>query len=235
MIRADTEARLGQFTELVATAVANEENRALLAESRRRVVAAADESRKRIERDLHDGAQQRLVGSIFKIKLAEEAIGDGSEDASKLIREACDSTEGALEELRELAQGIHPAVLATNGLEPALKVVARRSPIPVELEIRIEERLPERIEVTAYYVVSEALTNAAKHSAASVVQVLAERVDGRLRLSVRDDGVGGADASRGSGLIGLRDRVEAVGGSLSVTSLSQGGTQLEVELPFGPT
>ena len=233
-VRGDTETRMAQFTELVATAVANAESRALLAASRQRIVATADETRRRLERDLHDGAQQRLVHTIIALKLAGTALDQGSEKAEGLVHEALENAEGANEELRELARGIMPAVLTRNGLSPALEAVADRSPIPVALDVRTDGRLPERAEVTTYFVISEALTNAAKHSHASSVQVTVESIDGDVRLSIDDDGIGGADPARGSGLVGLRDRIEAIGGMLTVRSPSGGGTHLTVELPLTP-
>jgi signal transduction histidine kinase len=223
---------MGQFTELLATAVANAENRALLAASRERIVATADETRRRLERDLHDGAQARLVNTVVALKLAEKAIDQGSEKAEGLVHEALENAERANEELRELARGIMPAVLTRNGLGPALEAVAYQSPIPVTLDLRTDGRLPERAEVTTYFVISEALTNAAKHSHASAVHVRVDRFDGEVRLSIDDDGVGGADPSRGSGLVGLRDRVEAIGGTLKVQSPPGDGTHVTVELPL---
>ena len=230
----DLDTRLGHFTELVATACANAENRALLSASRRRIVATADETRRRIERDLHDGAQHRLVSTALKLKLAEQAFGDGPDDAAQLVREALENTESAIEELRELARGIHPAILSSGGLAPAIKALARRSPIPVVLDVRTDARLPEGTEATAYFVISEALTNAARHSDASQVTVTVDAVEGVARLSVDDDGVGGASPANGSGLVGLRDRVEAVGGTLTLHSPSGEGTHLTVDLPLSP-
>jgi signal transduction histidine kinase len=231
-VRGDTETRMAQFTELVATAVANAESRALLAASRQRIVATADETRRRLERDLHDGAQQRLVHAIVALKLAGKALDQGDEKADGLVHEALENAESANAELRELARGIMPAILTRSGLSPALEAVADRSPIPVVLDVRTDGRLPERAEVTTYFVISEALTNATKHSRASSVQVRVESIDGEVRLSIDDDGIGGADPARGSGLVGLRDRVEAVGGTLTVHSPSGGGTHLRVELPL---
>ncbi|MBV9001673.1 MAG: PAS domain S-box protein [Solirubrobacterales bacterium] len=231
-VRRDTETRMGQFTELVATAVANAESRALLAASRQRIVATADETRRRLERDLHDGAQARLVNTVVALKLAEKAIG--SEKAEGLVHEALENAERANEELRELARGIMPAVLTRNGLGPALEAVAYRSPIPVVLDLRTHGRLPEHAEVTTYFVISEALTNAAKHSHATAVHVTVEPIDGDVRLSIDDDGVGGADPARGSGLVGLRDRVEAIGGTLTVRSAAGEGTHVTVKLPMAP-
>ena len=230
--RPDTETRMGQFTELVATAVANADSRSELTASRRRVVAAADETRQRIERDLHDGAQQRLVQTMLTLKLAQRELGEDPENAAELVERALQSTESANDELRELARGIHPAVLTRGGLAPALKNVVRRSPIPVELDLRIDDQLPEHTQVTAYFVISEALTNAAKHSNASTVRVTVETIDGDARLSISDDGVGGADPARGSGLVGLKDRVEAAGGTLTVHSPPGEGTDLTIQLPL---
>jgi PAS domain S-box-containing protein len=201
-----------------------------LAMSRRRIVATADETRRRVERDLHDGAQQRLVTTILTLKRARQAVNGDSEDVAALIDQAVVSTERANDELRELARGIHPVILSTGGLAPALKGIARRCPIPVVLDLQTHDRFPERIEVTAYYVASEALTNAAKHSQASAVHVTVTVTDGEVRLSISDDGVGGADPA-GSGLIGLKDRVEAAGGTLTVHSPPGEGTHLTVELP----
>ncbi len=203
-----------------------------LAASRRRIVATADETRRRVERDLHDGAQHRLVQTILMLKRARHAVDAGSEDVAELIEEAVVSTESANEELRELARGIHPVALSTGGLSPALKGLARRSPIPVVLDLQTHGRLPERIEVTVYYVVSEALTNAAKHSKASAVQVAFAVTDGDVRLDISDDGVGGADPAGGTGLIGLKDRVEAAGGTLKVQSAPGQGTHLKIMLPL---
>ena len=203
-----------------------------LAASRRRIVATADETRRRVERDLHDGAQHRLVQTILTLKRARHSVDAGSEDVAALIEQAVVSTESANEELRELARGIHPVALTTGGLSPALKGIARRSPIPVVLDLQTHDRLPERIEVTVYYVVSEALANAAKHSEASAVHVAVAVTDGDVRLTISDDGVGGADPEGGTGLIGLKDRVEAAGGTLKVQSAPGKGTHLTVHLPL---
>jgi signal transduction histidine kinase len=229
---ADTEGRLAGFTDLVATAISNAESRSDLAASRARVVAAADETRRRIERDLHDGAQQRLVLLALQLRAAQAAVPP---ELGLLKAELSRSAEGlasVLEELREIARGIHPAILAEGGLGPALKTLARRSPIPVELDVRTGARLPERVEVAAYYVVSEMLTNAAKHADASHVEVDVATDDGVLHVSVCDDGAGGADPARGSGLVGLKDRVEALGGAISVQSPVGEGTAVDVELPI---
>jgi signal transduction histidine kinase len=196
-------------------------------------VATADETRRRIERDLHDGAQQRLVSLALQLRAVQSTVPPDLDGlASRLDRVAKGLTE-ALDELREFARGIHPAILGEGGLGPALRALARRSDVPVELDVRLARRLPEPLEVAAYYVVSEALTNAAKHSEASVVAVdVGEDGDG-LRIVVRDEGVGGADPAGGSGLVGLRDRVEALGGRMSLESPPGSGTSIRVELPLG--
>ena len=191
-----TEARLAAFTELIAMAIANAEAHDELSASRARVVASADETRRRIERDLHDGAQHRLVLTNLTLKRALQSANSDSGDVAELIKEAVVSTERAYDELRELARGLHPVILATNGLAPALKGIALRSPIPVMLDLQTHDRFPERIEVTAYYVTSEALTNAAKHSQASAVHVTLTATDGDVRLSISDDGIGGAGSGR---------------------------------------
>jgi signal transduction histidine kinase len=228
----DTEPRLAEFTELIATAIANAESRAELATSRARIVAAADQTRRRIERDLHDGAQQRLVSLVLQLRAAQGVappeLGTLGTDLDRAVAEA----RGALDELREIARGIHPSILAQGGLRPALEALAHRSPIPIELELRGEARLPEHIEVSAYYIVAEALTNAAKHARASTVTVEADASDAVLRLAVCDDGVGGAAFTRGTGLVGLKDRVQALGGRISLESPRGGGTSLRVELPL---
>ena len=181
---------------------------------------------------LHDGAQHRLVQTILTLKRARLSVDAGSEDVAELIEKAVASAESANDELRDLARGIHPVILATDGLAPALRGIARRSPIPVALDLQMHGRLPERVEVTAYYVVSEALTNAAKHSNATAVHIAVTVTDSEVRVSIGDDGVGGADLGNGSGLLGLNDRVEAAGGKLTVASPPGQGTHLTVELPL---
>jgi signal transduction histidine kinase len=208
-----------------------EKGRDELAASRARIVAAADETRRQIERDLHDGAQQRLVSLALELRATQAAVPPGGELEGQLARVA-EGLARAIDELREMARGIHPAILSEGGLGPALNVLARRSPVPVQLDVRAEGRLPERIEVAAYYVVAEALTNAAKHAHATVVDVDAVAVDGVLRLTVRDDGAGGADRAGGTGLTGLNDRVEALGGTIAVASPVGGGTSVDVTLPL---
>jgi signal transduction histidine kinase len=216
----------------LAVSLDNAQVYAELATSRARIVAAADQARRRIERDLHDGAQQQLVNTIITLKLARRALGDAAGQVAELVSEALENAERGIDEMRDLARGIHPRILSSGGLGPALETLTRRSPIPVTLDLRTDARLPERVEVTAYYLVSEALTNAAKHSNASVVQVTVDTIDGDLRLSISDDGVGGADPTSGSGLGGLKDRVEAIGGTLTVQSRPGQGTRLDVKIPI---
>ena len=229
-----TEVRLTGFTELVATAIANAEANAQLKASRARIVATADQTRRRIERDLHDGAQQRLVTLALQLREAQAEVPPQLDRLNAELNHVAVGLSSTLDELREIARGIHPVILAKEGLAPALKTLARRSSIRVKLDIRTQERLPEQIEVAAYFVISEALANAAKHARASVVHVQVEVTGGVLRLDVRDDGVGGADPARGSGLIGLRDRVEAVDGTFRVKSRHGEGTRLLIELPVRP-
>jgi signal transduction histidine kinase len=220
------------FTELIATAISNAETRTELTASRARVVAAADETRRRLERDLHDGIQQQLLTLALDLRGAEVLVPrDLDGDLRAQLHRIGDGLNDALDDLRELARGIHPAVLSEGGLEPALKALARRSAIPVELDLSVGARLPERVEVAAYYVASEALTNATKHARASTVEMQVGQRDGTLHLSINDDGVGGADPARGSGLIGLADRVAALGGTISVVSPAGKGTSLHVKLP----
>jgi signal transduction histidine kinase len=226
----DIEQRMTEFTDLVATAVANAQNRAELIASRARIVAASDEARRRIERDLHDGAQQGLVALALRLRSAAEVPHESDEIRTE-ITDVVAGLMGVVDELREISRGIHPAILSTAGLRPALRALGRRSAVPVDMDVRIDGQLPEPVEVGAYYVVSEMLTNAAKHAHASVVEVDAETSGGMLRVCVRDDGVGGADPLRGSGLVGLKDRIEALGGTFSMDSPAGGGTTVSCELP----
>ena len=227
-----TEGRLAKFTDLLATAIANAGARAELDASRARIVATADATRRRIERDLHDGAQQQLVSLALEIRAAQASAPPELGTLQVEMSHVVERVTGVGDELREIALGLHPAILAEGGLGPALKTLAHRSPIPVELDVRAEGRLPEPVEVAAYYVVSEALTNAAKYARASVVRVGVEERDRTLCVVVRDDGVGGADPVRGSGLLGLKDRAEAIGGTISLESPDGAGTSLVVELPL---
>jgi signal transduction histidine kinase len=228
----DTEPRLAAFTTLVATAIANAGAQTELKASRARIVASADETRRRIERDLHDGAQQRLVSLALRLRTAQAAVPPDLGQLSAHLDSVAGELTTALDELRETARGIHPTILTEGGLAPALKTLARRSPVPVDLRVQLEGRLPEPVEVTAYYVVSEALTNAAKHSGATAVAIEVELTDDAVRLAVSDDGTGGADPRRGSGLIGLKDRIAAAGGTLTVESPPGQGTRLVAELPL---
>jgi signal transduction histidine kinase len=227
----DTEERLRAFTELVAMAIANAESRAQLAASRARVVAAADETRRRIERDLHDGTQQRLISLALELRAAESRLPPEQRSPAEPWSRTAQGLTDVIEELREISRGLHPAILERGGLGPAVRAIARRSGVPVTLNLAVHDRLPQGVEVAAYYVVSEAMANAAKHAHASALDVDVA-VDGDdLRLRVSDDGVGGADAARGSGLIGLSDRIEAVGGRMQVASPLGGGTTLRATIP----
>jgi signal transduction histidine kinase len=227
----DTEARVADFTDLVATAIANAQAHAELTASRARIVAAADDARRRLERDLHDGAQQRLVSLGLQLRIAEASVPPELQPLREQISDVVDGLVGVSAEVQEISRGIHPAILSKGGLGPALKTLARRSTVPVELDLAVDQRLPESAEVAAYYVVAEALTNAAKHARASQLTVRAEAGDANLHLSIRDDGIGGADSSKGSGLTGLIDRVEAIGGKMAVSSQPGSGTSLLVEIP----
>jgi signal transduction histidine kinase len=226
----DTEQRMTEFTELVATAVANAQSRAELITSRARIVAASDEVRRRIERDLHDGAQQRLVTLALRLRSAAEPSSGRPELGAEIAGVAAELM-GVIDDLREISRGIHPAILSKAGLRPALRALGRRSAVPVELDVRVDGRLPEPVEVGAYYVVSEMLANAAKHARASMIQVDAETSGGTLRVRVHDDGIGGATPARGSGLLGLKDRIEALGGTFSVHSPAGRGTTVSCQLP----
>jgi signal transduction histidine kinase len=231
---ADTEARLAGFTELVATAIGNAEAQAALTASRARIVATADTTRRRFERDLHDGVQQRLVS--LALHLGGPIRAEVPPEADRLTAELdgiAAEIGGVLDELRELARGLHPVALAEGGLRSALKTLARRSAVPVRLDIRLDRRLPEPVELAAYYAVAEALTNAAKHAQATVVDVDVQAGEDVLHVRVRDDGCGGADpAAGGSGLVGLTDRVEALGGRLSLQSPPGAGTTVQIALPL---
>ena len=229
---ADTEQRMVDFTEIIAIAIANTESRSELAASRARIIAATDTSRRQLERDLHDGAQQRLVSLALELRNAEDAVpAELPVLRADMGRIAQELTE-VLDELREVSRGIHPAILSEGGLGPALRTLARRSGVPADVDMRTQTRFPEPVEVAAYYVVSEALTNTTKHAGASHAEIVVEERADSLRLCVRDDGVGGADPQRGSGLTGLRDRVEALGGSIHVNSPVGNGTVIQVFIPL---
>jgi signal transduction histidine kinase len=228
---AGTEGRLAGFTDLAATAIANAEAHDALTASRARIVATADATRRRFERNLHDGAQQRLVSLTLDVRAAEAALTAGTDGVAQQLDEVAAGMDGVLDDLREIARGLHPAILADGGLRPALKTLARRCAVTVELDIQVDRRLPEPIELAAYYTVAEALTNIAKYAHASAAEVDAAAKDGVLHVRVRDNGRGGADFSHGSGLLGLRDRAEALGGHLDLRSPLGAGTTLEIDLP----
>lgn len=229
---AGIEDQIAQFTELVATAISNAQARSDLAASRARIVAASDEAKRRIQRDLHDGAQQRLVSLGLGLRTAQKAVPPDNPGLKRELDGLADGIVEVLEELRQLSSGIHPAILSLGGLGPALKALARRSAVPVDLDIPRQARLPERVEVAAYFVISEALANTAKHAHAATARVHVELSDNVLQVQIRDDGVGGADPSRGTGLTGLTDRVEALGGRLDVSSHPGEGTQITADLPI---
>jgi PAS domain S-box-containing protein len=231
---AGSEQRIADFTELVALALANAEARRELAASRARIVATGDAERRRLERNLHDGAQQRLVALSLTLRLCEQQLADADGAALELVRQAGGELAGALEELRELARGIHPAILTERGLVAALEMLAGRCGIPVDLCAELDDRLPPPVEAAAYYIVAEALTNATKHAEAGRVRVDVRRLDGEALVEVSDDGVGGADTSGGSGLRGLDDRVDALGGELELVSPAGAGTLVRARLPVRP-
>jgi signal transduction histidine kinase len=203
-----------------------------LAASRARVISAGDEVRRRVERDLHDGAQQRLISLAFELRIAQDTLPVELSTLRADLGQVAEELTEVMEELREIARGLHPTTLSKGGLGPALRTLAQRSAIPVELHLKAVSRYPQPVEVAAYYVVCEALTNATKHADASRTEVVVEERDSTLRLRVCDDGIGGAETKRGSGLIGLRDRIEALGGSIEVRSPVSRGTVIQVSLPI---
>jgi signal transduction histidine kinase len=225
------EHRIAAFTELIAQALANAEAREQLAASRARVVAAGDAERRRLERNLHDGAQQRLVALAIGIRIADRLIDEDPEQAHAALARASDELSASLAELREIARGLHPAVLSDHGLEPAVKAVAQRAGLPVELTFDLAERPSPSVEVAAYYVIAESLTNVAKYAKASHASVEVRALGDRLLVAVTDDGVGGADTAGGSGLLGLGDRVAALGGRLHVESPPGQGTSVRADVP----
>jgi signal transduction histidine kinase len=229
---ADTEQRLARFTELIATAIANAEAQSALSASRSRIMATADATRRRIERDLHDGAQQRLVTLALRLRTARAKRSHDAAALAKHLDLAVKEVTEVLDELREIAQGIHPAALVNGGLGAAIKTLASRSAIPVRLDVRVDKRLAEEIELCAYYVIAEALTNTAKHASSSEASVDVQTGDTVLRIEIRDDGCGGATFAHGSGLVGLKDRVEALGGELFLRSPRGVGTTLVIVLPL---
>jgi PAS domain S-box-containing protein len=227
----ESETRLGGFCELVSLAVASAQARADLIASRARLVRAGDEQRRKLERNLHDGAQQRFVSVVLKLRMAQARLRTDPEAAADLLGEVSRELDTGLEELREIARGLHPAVLGDHGLRRAVEALTARVPIPVGIDIP-DERLPDDVEATAYYIVAEALTNVVKHAAATHAEVSIRREGSILRCEVGDDGRGGADASSGTGILGLRDRAEAAGGTLWLTSPAGGGTTLTAALPL---
>ena len=228
----DTEGRLADFAALVASAIANVQAWSELEASRVRIITAADEARRRVERDLHDGAQQRIVLLALKARMLAQSQAAQTTGLDAELRSLEVDLNGVLEELRTIASGLHPAALSQGGLAPALRTLARRSPVPVVLDVRLPGGVAESVEVAAYYFVAETLTNTTKHAEASRVDVTVELRDGRLCVRVRDDGVGGADPACGSGLVGLKDRIEAFGGTMTLDSPSGGGTTLVAQLPL---
>ncbi|MEU7872599.1 GAF domain-containing protein [Dactylosporangium sp. NPDC049140] len=228
----DAEARLAEYTDLIATAIATAQARADLATSRVRVVVAADQARRQIERTLHDGVQQHLITIAIEAGDTEASVPFELPELRQRLSSVTHGLTGVLDDLREISRGIHPTILSDVGLRPAIKGLARRSHVPVELDVRLEGRLPEPVEVAAYYIVAESLANAAEHAHASHVRIDVTVRSGWLRLGVRDDGVGGADPARGSGLVGLTDRVDALGGTITIDSPPGQGTSLHAELPL---
>ena len=226
----DTERRIADFAELVTAALANVDAREQLAASRARIVEAGYEERRRLERDLHDGAQQELVGVVLSLRLAQQKLTRAPSEASELVDEALERVQVGIRDLRELAAGIHPSVLTDRGLGPALEALAGRSPVPVELERVESDGLPTPVATTVYFLVAEALTNAAKHSHCERVAVGLRIEGGWAVVEVRDDGIGGADASAGSGLRGLADRVSALGGWVELESPPGEGTTIRARM-----
>jgi signal transduction histidine kinase len=226
---AGTEERMAQFAQLLDTAIANADTRDQLTASRARLLAAADEARRRVVRDLHDGAQQRLVHTIVTLKLARQALSANDEKTDSLIAEALGHAEQGIEELRELAHGILPAALTNGGLRAGVDTVVARLDLKVDVDVPAE-RFPSEIEASAYFIVVEALTNVVKHSHADRADVRATVEDGMLHIEVRDDGIGGADR-HGHGLLGMSDRVTALGGRLKVESPASGGTLVDATVP----
>jgi signal transduction histidine kinase len=227
-----TEDRMRQLVELISTAIANAQSHSDLLASRARVVTAADESRQRLERKLHDGTQQRLVSATLRIRIAQASVTPEQEELDQQLSVAVEDLSQALAEVQEISRGIAPSTLTAKGLPSALRSLARRSTVPVELDVRIDQRLPEPVETAIYYTVSEALTNVTKHARATTVDVHI-RVQDTVRLSIEDDGIGGADLRRGTGLVGLKDRVEALDGRLDIVSPTGHGTALLADIPIG--
>jgi signal transduction histidine kinase len=228
----DTEDRVAEFADLAATAIAAAATHAELIASRARIVAAADAARRRIERDLHDGAQQRLIALALQVHTAIEHLPAGLEGLTAELADVGGGLTAVLAELREISHGIHPAILSSGGLGAALKTLARRCPVPVTLDVALQTDIPDAVEVGAYYVTAEALANVAKHAQACDVTVRARTLDETLYLSIRDNGIGGADSRHGSGITGLKDRVDVFGGTLTVNSPAGYGTTIDVTIPL---
>jgi signal transduction histidine kinase len=228
----DTEERMREFVELVGCTIAQAESRAELIASRARIVAASDTTRRRIERDLHDGAQQHLISLALELRAAQATTPDEFHELKQQLSGTVHGLSQVVLELQEISRGLHPAIVTKGGLNPALQTLAKRSPVPVELHLDTARRLPEQIEVTAYYIVAEALTNVLKHAHASAVRVDLNLEEDLVRVRVHDDGLGGADPGRGSGLTGLHDRIEALGGTMQVESPTGGGTSLLATIPL---
>jgi signal transduction histidine kinase len=228
----ETEEHIAEFADLAATAIAAATTRAELIKSRGRIVAAADQTRRRLERNLHDGAQQRAVSLGLRLRIAQDLVPPELGELNEQLSRIQSGLNGLSEELREISHGLHPAILSRGGLGPAIETLARRATIPVTLDVEKHPRLAESVEVAAYYVVAEAFTNAAKHAQASQLTVTLNVDDENLHVLVRDDGVGGADSNNGSGLIGLTDRVEALGGQLDISSPAGNGTTLRATIPL---
>jgi signal transduction histidine kinase len=241
--------RLTRFTELVATAVSNATARADLIESRARLVAAGDEARRRIERDLHDGTQQRLIALGLDLQRIRGLLRTDPGAAAEGLEHTQEDLEVLLEEVRQLSSSLHPPLLSLRGFVPALRSLARRSSIPVDIDVELRDRPPPAIESALYYVASEAITNAMKHSQATTISVIVEtdhvgwpfgigidgrRTPGKIYATIVDDGVGGADVTAGSGLSGLVDRVDALGGRFTLDSVPGNGTRISVVLPLDP-
>jgi signal transduction histidine kinase len=228
----DTERRMLQFVGLIGTAIASAQSDAELHASRARIVAASDATRRRIERDLHDGVQQRLISLGLELRTAEAYVAPGQDALRQQLARTAQSLTNVMEDLQEISRGLHPATLSQGGLAAALKSLVRRFAVPVQLNVHVDGRLPEPIEVAVYYIVSEALTNTLKHAHATRVRVDLFLDEGAIRVSVHDDGIGGADLSRGSGLIGLKDRIEALGGKIQIASPEGEGTSLLIKIPI---
>ena len=231
-LSSDTEARLADFVALVESAIANVQAWSELEASRVRIISAADEARRRLMRDLHDGAQQRIVALALKTRRLAQSQAAQAAGLDAELRSHEVDLKGVLDELRTIASGLHPAALSHGGLAPALRTLARRCPVPVALDLRLPGGVADSVEVAAYYIIAESVTNTTKHAEASRIDVTVELRDGRLCVCVRDDGIGGADPACGSGLVGLKDRIEAMGGTMTLDSPTGEGTTLIAELPL---